>query len=148
MGLFRTCLASLVVTTFSFSSPPHQHRINDPLTRLLEHHENFKVADGNVLESTRADFLQHTLMAAGVTTVLLVGEQPALARGRATLEFAYEKYVPRIIAGGEFYKSKMKGLIGSSDFNGIKVALAEPPQKRCVACRADWPAEMDFSLES
>ena len=73
------------------------------------------------------------MMAAGVTTsALFIGEQPAMARGRATLEFAYEKYVPRITAGGDFYKGKMKGMIGSSDFTGIKNALAEPPKKRCV----------------
>ena len=137
MRFFVLCLAYLAVSGLSFSNAPQSSRINKPLTALLQQHgddvEVMAAVDDSTNTATRADFLQHTMLAAGgITSALLVGEQPASARGRATLEFAYEKYVPRIIAGGDFYKSKMKGMIGSSDFSGIKNALAEPPKKRYV----------------
>ena len=49
-------------------------------------------------QTTRGDFLSTTAIA---TTVLVSPIQPAQARGRATLEPAYEKYAPRIIDGGK-----------------------------------------------
>ena len=52
-------------------------------------------------QTTRGDFLI-------ATTVLVSPIQPAQARGRATLEPAYEKYAPRIIDGGKFCKYMMK----------------------------------------
>ena len=58
-------------------------------------------------QTTRVDFLFST--AAIATTVLVNPIQPAYARGRATLEPAYEKYAPRIIEGGKFCKY-MKGV--------------------------------------
>jgi hypothetical protein len=74
-------------------------------------------------------------MVAGVaatTAALMCEEEPAQARGRATLEFAYDKYTPRILAGGNFYKAQLKSMIAGNDFAGIKLALAEPPNKRSV----------------
>ena len=47
-------------------------------------------------KTTRGDFLSTI-----ATTVLVSPIQPAQARGRATLEPAYEKYAPRIIDGGK-----------------------------------------------
>jgi len=55
-------------------------------------------------QTTRSDFLS-----TAATTVLVNPIQPAYARGRATLEPAYEKYAPRIIEGGKFCKY-MKGV--------------------------------------
>jgi len=52
-------------------------------------------------QTTRGDFLSTAAIA---TTVLVNPIQPAYARGRATLEPAYEKYAPRIIEGGKFCK--------------------------------------------
>ena len=57
-------------------------------------------------QTTRVDFLSTAAIA---TTVLVNPIQPAYARGRATLEPAYEKYAPRIIEGGKFCKY-MKGV--------------------------------------
>jgi len=57
-------------------------------------------------QTTRGDFLSTAAIA---TTVLVNPIQPAYARGRATLEPAYEKYAPRIIEGGKFCKY-MKGV--------------------------------------
>jgi phytoene dehydrogenase-like protein len=53
----------------------------------------------------------------------------AQARGRATLEQSFERYAPRIRAGGAFYATDLRKLIESNDFAGIRDALAEPPQR-------------------
>jgi len=55
--------------------------------------------------------------------------QPAAARGRATLEKSYERYAPRIRAGGEFYAKDLRKLVEQNDWAGIKNALAEPPTR-------------------
>jgi hypothetical protein len=78
-------------------------------------------------ERTRAEFLQQATFVAGVA--LVSSAQPAQARGRATLEQAYDRYTPRILAGGAFYKSQMRALIANNDWQGIKTALADPPKK-------------------
>jgi hypothetical protein len=84
---------------------------------------------------TRTNFLQRQSVVVGgvaTTVALFFDEEPAQARGRATLEFAYDKYTPRILAGGNFFKAQLKSMIVGNDFAGIKSALAEPPQKRSV----------------
>jgi hypothetical protein len=50
---------------------------------------------------------------------------PVYARGRAMLDHAYDRYVPRIIDGGEFFKKDMALMIAKTDWAGIKFALAE-----------------------
>jgi hypothetical protein len=78
-------------------------------------------------ERTRAEFIQQATFVAGAALVSSV--KPAQARGRATLEQAYDRYTPRIITGGAFYKSQMRALIANNDWQGIKNALADPPKK-------------------
>ena len=51
------------------------------------------------------------------------------ARGRATLEQSYDRYAPRISAGGSFYASELKSMVNKGDFASIKAATAEPPKK-------------------
>ena len=63
------------------------------------------------------------------TLFLTTAPSPALARGRATLEQSYDRYGPRIRAGGTFYATDLKKLIASADFEGVKNALAEPPSR-------------------
>jgi hypothetical protein len=41
------------------------------------------------------------------------------------LDHAYDRYVPRIIDGGEFFKKDMALMIAKADWAGIKFALAE-----------------------
>jgi hypothetical protein len=53
----------------------------------------------------------------------------AQARGRATLDQSYERYAPRIRAGGTFYATDLRKLIEANDFAGIRDALAEPPKR-------------------
>jgi hypothetical protein len=55
--------------------------------------------------------------------------QPAVARGRATLEQAYERYAPRVKTGGVFYQTELKNMVASSDWKGIANALQEPPAR-------------------
>jgi hypothetical protein len=111
-------VAGLVASVSGFSSPsaggPRLHEIGAP-----------------VAEQSRVEFLRNVaLVAVGATTSSLVFPmEPAMARGRATLEYTYERYVPRIIAGGEFYKKDFQALIAKADWKGIKNALAEPPKK-------------------
>ena len=86
-----------------------------------------KEAKGGV--SSRADFLKQLPACALAGAIVLQPNAPALARGRATLDYAYDRYTPRIIDGGNFYKSEFQKLVAKNDWSGIKVALAEPPKK-------------------
>eukprot|EP00568_Trieres_chinensis_P010181 CAMPEP_0183293778 /NCGR_PEP_ID=MMETSP0160_2-20130417/2344_1 /TAXON_ID=2839 ORGANISM="Odontella Sinensis, Strain Grunow 1884" /NCGR_SAMPLE_ID=MMETSP0160_2 /ASSEMBLY_ACC=CAM_ASM_000250 /LENGTH=206 /DNA_ID=CAMNT_0025454957 /DNA_START=112 /DNA_END=729 /DNA_ORIENTATION=- len=54
---------------------------------------------------------------------------PASARGRATLEQSYDRYVPRIVSGGSYYKSDLRTHIERNDFGAIKAATSDPPPK-------------------
>lgn len=84
-------------------------------------------ACGNIEETcSRANFLQVACVT-GVAVTLPT--DAAYARGRATLDYAYERYVPRIISGGEFFKKDFAAMIGKLDWSGIKTSLAEPPRK-------------------
>ena len=76
-------------------------------------------------ESTRADFFKQAALA----SVVFLPVTPAQARGRATLDYAYERYTPRIIDGGEFFKKEFRNMIAKNDYEGIKLSLAEPPKK-------------------
>mmetsp|Transcript_9677 Transcript_9677/g.13828 ORF Transcript_9677/g.13828 Transcript_9677/m.13828 type:complete len:247 (+) Transcript_9677:116-856(+) len=75
----------------------------------------------------RKDFLATS--ASVITGAVLVNSQPANARGRATLEQAYDRYTPRIVEGGQFYKSDLYAAISKSNWKAIQAATAEPPKK-------------------
>lgn len=79
------------------------------------------------VEATRKDFLVNTVLLSGVSALSFVS--PAEARGRATLEQSYERYTPRIIAGGQFYASDFRKMIEKADWNAIKAATSDPPKK-------------------
>lgn len=78
---------------------------------------------------TRHDFMVSASAALTAGTLLTFLPDAALARGRATLEQSYERYVPRIKAGGEFYGKELRSLVGASDWAGIKKALADVPER-------------------
>jgi hypothetical protein len=63
------------------------------------------------------------------TAGFLVQPQPALATGRATLDQSYQRYAPRIRAGGDFYGGELKQLVLKSDWTGIKNALQQIPDR-------------------
>jgi len=84
--------------------------------------------------SSRSDFLKTAAVGVAATTslattTLLQQPEAAQARGRATLEQSYDRYAPRIKAGGIFYSTDLKKLIAGADFAGIKNALQEPPKR-------------------
>jgi hypothetical protein len=71
-----------------------------------------------------------SLAVAASTATWLLSDEPAAARGRATLEQSYDRYVPRITAGGEFYGSDFRKLVERSDWAGIKNALQDVPERK------------------
>lgn len=94
-----------------------------PTTGTVKDSSSIKCEERN--SCNRHDFVKSILVAssAGIASsgVLLVPNQPSYARGRATLEFALDRYYPRIEAGGVFYASDLKKAIERNDWNAIKV---------------------------
>jgi hypothetical protein len=60
----------------------------------------FQLSDQTPIK--RNDFLATATTGALATTLVLTPTSPAQARGRASLEYSYDKYVPRINEGGSF----------------------------------------------
>ena len=80
----------------------------------------------------RNDFLTNTATAASALTtslILTTPASPAIARGRASLENAYDRYVPRNNEGGKFYKSQLYAALAKGDWKALSAATQEPPKK-------------------
>lgn len=89
----------------------------------------FMTAPGNE-EKSRAVFLNSVALLTVTTTLsTFFISCPADARGRATLVESYDRYTPRIIAGGQFYASDFKRMIEKADWSAIKAATSDPPKK-------------------
>jgi len=133
MGKFAvSCLAltALATQVVSFSSPPTITGIGSRSGEVVALSLLVDDKDGHYVVDSRADFLRISCsIVAAAATLSLMPVDPALARGRATLEQAYDRYSPRIIGGGTFYKTKLKNLIAKGDYASIKLALQEPPKK-------------------
>lgn len=86
---------------------------------------------GNEAVVSRESFLD-TLSTCTLATVTanLLSQQPASARGGATLFQSFERYGPRVRAGGAFYGNELRGLVQSNDWEGIKSAVQEPPKRQ------------------
>ena len=69
----------------------------------------------------RQDFLSTAVTAGIVSSTIIMPTQSASARGRATLEYALDRYYPRIEAGGVFYANDLRKAIEKSDWKTIKV---------------------------
>jgi len=86
------------------------------------------------LATSRKQFLlEQAKIAASLMTVIAASTgtpEVASARGRATLEQAYRKYTPRILAGGVFYAGEMKQFVATGNFDSIQTALREPPSRQ------------------
>lgn len=121
VGAFHVGSVSRTTTTATLSSaaPSSSTELAPSL-----HEEN--------LPETRKAFLVKSFsgVAAVSSSCFLLGPEPAVARGRATLEKSYERYAPRIIAGGEFYGGDLRQLVSKNDWAGIKNALQEPPDRK------------------
>lgn len=73
--------------------------------------------------------LTQTTVAVTGTALLITKPEEAQARGRATLEQSYDRYVPRIEAGGKFYANDLRRAVEKADWAAIKEATAEPPKR-------------------
>lgn len=93
--------------------------------------QQFATLSDKPSSTSRKDFLKSLAVATTFTTTSswLWCNEPAVARGRATLEQSYERYVPRITAGGDFFGSDFRKLVERSDWAGIKNALQEVPER-------------------
>uniref|UniRef100_A0A7S4N8B5 Uncharacterized protein n=1 Tax=Odontella aurita TaxID=265563 RepID=A0A7S4N8B5_9STRA len=83
--------------------------------------------------TSRADFLSASTSAAfalaGSAGLLAAEPLPASARGRATLEQTYDRYAPRIVAGGKFYASELRAAVAKADWKAIEAATSDPPPR-------------------
>jgi hypothetical protein len=101
--------------------------VSKPATRVAP---LLAARDHDTQVESRADFLSNAAILAGVSTLSILSfSSPAVARGRATLEQAYDRYTPRVIAGGEFYVSEFRKMIEKNDWAGLKAATSDPPKK-------------------
>ncbi|KAL7527190.1 hypothetical protein ACHAXR_001845 [Thalassiosira sp. AJA248-18] len=117
-------IAALAATT-AVSSPALAFSPPCPTTNCAQ-----STSQLDAKAQSRGDFLSTAAAAAVVTSAAVVGPiQPAYARGRATLEQAYDRYSPRIIEGGSFYKGTLYGSIAKGDWKTLQAATAEPPKK-------------------
>lgn len=127
------CLSILtlaVASATAFVAPSRMRAVAAGTTTSTTSQLNAAVAADDESSKSRLDFLKVTATASTASlAALLVGNQPAHARGRATLEQSYERYAPRIRAGGTFYATDLKKLVAAADFEGVKNALAEPPKR-------------------
>jgi hypothetical protein len=120
---------SLLVVTFgsglAFQQPWREHGPTQIAMSLQDTCDRTSCA-GQPLTS-REHFIAQSFTIA--SSMILSPSQAAFARGRATLEQAYDRYTPRIVAGGAFYKKDLRDLVAKNDFVGLKRALQEPPKK-------------------
>jgi len=131
MGKFiAACLAFAALSEVSAFSPLATRGSRSAVLSSVSDNADNNERHPDALDN-RADFLRKTASAIVAATSLsvVVPTDPAHARGRATLEQAYDRYSSRIIDGGNFYKTALKKLINKDDWAGIQVALQEPPKK-------------------
>jgi len=84
----------------------------------------------SLLEAAAQSRGEFILTVTAVTSTVITNPiQPAYARGRATLEQAYDRYTPRIIEGSAFYKSQLYGAVSKGNWKNLELATAEPPKK-------------------
>lgn len=89
---------------------------------------NHHAAGNKVAGESRSDFLSKVGLIAGASVLANV-PMPAEARGRATLEQAYDRYTPRILAGEKFFGTDLRKMIEKNDWAGLKAATSDPPKK-------------------
>jgi hypothetical protein len=112
--------AAAVSPALAFCPPRHHIIANNYCGQLLP--------QLNGEEQTRSDFIS-TVSIVSALVIATTPIEPVYARGRATLEYAYDRFTPRIIDGGKFYKSQLSSAIAKSDWKFIKSSTTEPPKK-------------------
>ena len=79
----------------------------------------------------RKDFVKTLAGTVGILGFQFGGlVEPAFATGRATLEQSYERYAPRIRAGGAFYQGDFKQMVAKADWAAIKTATGGVPARK------------------
>jgi len=74
--------------------------------------------------------MNHLISTTSASAALMTGlPLPAGATGRATLELASSKYVPRIKDGAKAYKKDVYKAVGSGNLEALAAAVAEPRKK-------------------
>ena len=120
MKLSFCILATTLGVSNAFVAPVSTPRVSHELS----------MQNSDDVAQSRKEFMKQVSVAGVSAAVLFLGQEPALARGRATLEKAFERYAPRVRAGSEFYKNDLRKLIEKNDWAGIKAALQEPPSRQ------------------
>lgn len=123
-----TKIFALFVSSLAVASSFHSNaRLCSTPTRLFAAGSSSHEEGGQ----SREAFLKATssVIGASAFSLLIADPSPSYARGRATLEQAYDRYTPRILSGGEFYGKGFRKLVEKSDWAGIKSSLAEPPKR-------------------
>ena len=123
---------------FATKSSLHQQGRRSAPLRLVEfttgNDDELSPWASTTTSSTRSEFLNTAFVVSVAGSIsgaaLFSAPLPAVARGRATLEQQYERYAPRIRAGGTFYATDLKKLVATADFAGVTLALAEPPSRQ------------------
>jgi len=120
MNLSKKSLVLLAAIPAVHAFAPNAVR-NEPLTSVY----------GESSMSSRQEFISAAVAtSAGVlASATILPIQPAEARGRATLEFACDRYYPRLETGGAFYANDLRKAIEKNDWNAIKLATQEPPKR-------------------
>lgn len=125
--MFFLLLLAFPISSVGSFSLPYAHTTSTRESSIVL---SIKVDDENDIETCRGDFLFNTSKLLFLTTTSAASVvEPAHARGRSTLDSSYDRYVPRILAGGEFYSKDLRNIIGKSDWVGLRDATAEPPKK-------------------
>jgi hypothetical protein len=130
INVFYLALLTVLATEVTSFSSPRSPTVGVSLSLSASKTSTNQNDDKEKGGATRADFLKtSSSLVFSAATVMLIPTDPAAARGRATLEQAYDRYSPRILDGGSFYKDKLKSMVAKDDWTGIKNALVEPPKK-------------------
>ena len=110
----------VIILLFPVFSSQALSPLNSPTQRPIP--TSHFTATPNIARPDFIDILTRGIAGSTVTSILL-SPSVSSARGRATLEQAYDRYVPRVIAGGEFYKNELKKAIDKNDWSSLKVGL-------------------------
>ena len=112
--------ASILSFTSNHISPSHKAL---PVDSIDTTHQSQR-------DISRANFISIVTTSLPLLAITAtVNPQQVSARGFATLKNSYDRYTPRIITGGEFYKSDLKTIIAKNDWAGLKAATSDPPKK-------------------
>lgn len=98
---------------------------NAAQTKSTNSHIGKEIQSTSTTDISRQGFISAgavSTVALLIPTLPLLIPEPAVARGRATLEFAYDRYSPRLEAGGTFYAKDLKNAIAKNDWAAIKVS--------------------------